>query len=960
MRRSLSIVGGRAVFLAPVFASVMLIAISVDLHRSGAVMASEEQGPEPTTDPAVPSSAGSDDVVAEGETFADLIRRGNEARTMGRVPEAISAYRKASRLAPSVYEARILLADTLRRSARPGAALAEYGAAVSLDPSRPEAYLGQALIRRARFDYEGAVAILEGALERVPDQRRADLLLALAETRRRQGRTEMAGKYFSEILEMRPERSSTHAGLALLAEQDGDPGSALRAWSRFLELNPDDEFAKLRLLELQEILVSIAALRATAAGAQDAPLLVELGRLLRLARDSAGAARAFGEAISIEPHNVEAVRGLALALRDEGDPGGAESAFRELLNLRPSDPTALYGLAAIARKRKDIPAERAALRGLVAARPDDLYAARAWVAFIDRAEPRIQNRAVRQNRVAIEAALDDPATALPFLRRRVLLMASLGRTPEAIDGLHRALMIDPTDPWTVEIADEILFMDPTAIETLWELGQVKARSANEDDPETLLYFARLMMWLGRHQDAHALAQRAVKIDPRSVTARSALAETMQHIGSSPDAVLKELRRAVALDPKHLVARIDLVLALVQTGRIGPAIAAARRGLEVNPDAAPLLSLMGAALANDGRLEEAAWAFAAAMRTDPADNFRLARGQYPLTLAALGRHVEARRALEGDLETAPALLYLEAWAFTRDTYHDRSFNKQNWRDWRHRYRGKLETPGDAYRAIGEMLASLGDPYTRLRHPEETAGVFLARRGQSVTTDKLGRNRPQSKTVVAGEIEGGLGYIRLTNLSDPGIVEEVRRVLLEMGEKVGIVLDLRGNPGGFSRLADAIGDLLVGPGVEAGVDRDAEGLRPHVTGGDGALTDSPIAVLVDGQTASAAERLARTLESTGRGILVGETTHGKGRAQASRILPGGVTVLVWVGEMLNRDGLPLQNRGLEPKNRRREPRVRPDSGEEGDADAPADDLLKEAAGILSGSGEVQEDGAEAPDR
>jgi len=76
-----------------------------------------------------------------------------------------------------------------------------------------------------------------------------------------------------------------------------------------------------------------------------------------------------------------------------------------------------------------------------------------------------------------------------------------------------------------------------------------------------------------------------------------------------------------------------------------------------------------------------------------------------------------------------------------------------------------------------------------------------------------------------------------------------------------------------------------------------------------------VLVDGQTGSAAERLARTLSNTGRATLEGDPTFGKGRAQVSRVLPGGTTVLISIIEMLGPDGRPLQGRGLQPGRRMR---------------------------------------------
>jgi carboxyl-terminal processing protease len=158
---------------------------------------------------------------------------------------------------------------------------------------------------------------------------------------------------------------------------------------------------------------------------------------------------------------------------------------------------------------------------------------------------------------------------------------------------------------------------------------------------------------------------------------------------------------------------------------------------------------------------------------------------------------------------------------------------------------------------------------------------------------------------------MGYIQITNLADPNAVAEVRRALLAMREKEGIVLDLRGNPGGLARSADAVADMLIGPGKEAGVDVTPGGATPRVTGGEGAITSRPVTVLVDGQTGSAAERLAGSLDAAGRATLVGEPTFGKGLFQSSRVLPGGYTVLVSAGEALGPDGRPIQGRGLQPR-------------------------------------------------
>lgn len=848
-------------------------------------------------------------VAAEDGRADDLVRKGNEARRNGRVREAIDAYRKARAAAPERYDVRIVLADTLRRAGRPAEAAAEFEAAAALDPARPEAHAGRAQMLRAAYDFEAAAAVLKSAAVRVSPEARPDLILTLAETRRKQGRLDEAGRLFAQVLEARPDGTPARAGLARVAEERGDLAGALVWWDRYLELKPDDDAASLRRQELRELKASIQALRAAAARAPGTAIEAETGRLLAVSGDAAGAVAAYRRAVAAEPRDLETRLGLALALRDAGEARASGTEFRRALGIDPADGTALYNLAALARDAGDRAAEEKAWRDLLAARPDDLFAARSFLAFLDRAGEGALGREIDR---LVEATAPGGAPASPALpRRRAAFLAAAGRWPEAVEALHAALRADPTDPWTLEAANEILSLRP---EMLGELARRQMGGPPAPDGRRaavdLALLARLTWWSGRGGEALILARRAVAADPESAVARSALAEAYQRIAHDDVLALAELEKAVALEPARMAAHVDLALALLRSGRARQAESAARRGLALAPRSSPLLSVLGAALAEQGRTEAAVAAYASALRADPADNFGLARGQYPLALASLGRNVEARHALRGDIPPIPEAIYREAWTFARESYRDRTYNGQDWMAWRDRYRGALGTPLDACRAIAAMLASLGDPYTRLRDPEESAAVYLARRDERTTLDGMGNVRPHSKTVVAKDLPGGLGYIRLSNLTDPRVVAEVRRALQQMRDKEGILLDLRGNSGGFARSADAIGDLLAGPGKTAGVDVGPDGETVQVTGGDGALVDGTMVVLVDGQTGSAAERLARALAGSGRATLSGETIHGKGLTQSSRVLPGGMTVLVSVGEMLGPDGRPIQGHGLTP--------------------------------------------------
>ncbi|HKB07565.1 MAG TPA: tetratricopeptide repeat protein, partial [Candidatus Polarisedimenticolia bacterium] len=388
-------------------------------------------------------------------SVADLIKQGNEARRAGQMREAIASFRRARDLAPQTYEIRALLADTLRRTGEQDRALSEYEAARRIDPTRPEGYSGPALIARQRYDFERAAGLLQEGLANVADGSKPELQLVLAETRRRQGRLEEAERLFRTIQGARPGEAPAQAGLAKVAEDRGDLPAAIRSWDAYLEIKPDDDAAALRRQELRELRASIEALRETAARAGDARVLTELGRLQWVAGDATAAVESYRRALR-GADRAEARRGLALALRDSGGEAAAESAreFRRILKKEPGDGLALYNLVAIAAAGPS-GEEEGAWRAAVSARPDDLFALRGYVQCLDRQEPAARKR-------LIERALADvrEAASPALLRRRALLLATAGRSPEAAEALDRLLLQDPTDPWSLGVANEILFLDP--------------------------------------------------------------------------------------------------------------------------------------------------------------------------------------------------------------------------------------------------------------------------------------------------------------------------------------------------------------------------------------------------------------------------------------------------------------------------------------------------------------------
>ncbi|MEA3296954.1 MAG: S41 family peptidase [candidate division Zixibacteria bacterium] len=137
--------------------------------------------------------------------------------------------------------------------------------------------------------------------------------------------------------------------------------------------------------------------------------------------------------------------------------------------------------------------------------------------------------------------------------------------------------------------------------------------------------------------------------------------------------------------------------------------------------------------------------------------------------------------------------------------------------------------------------------------------------------------------AGYTMDSILYVRLLDF-DPGASDEVKAALDSLipdngPVPSGIILDLRGNPGGLFSEACETADLFLQEGVfVVGTDGRSRWNeeRFYATGED--LTgDLPMTVITDGGTASAAEIVAGALQQAGRAVLVGDTTFGKGLVQ-----------------------------------------------------------------------------------
>lgn len=135
--------------------------------------------------------------------------------------------------------------------------------------------------------------------------------------------------------------------------------------------------------------------------------------------------------------------------------------------------------------------------------------------------------------------------------------------------------------------------------------------------------------------------------------------------------------------------------------------------------------------------------------------------------------------------------------------------------------------------------------------------------------------------------------------------------DLGQAKGLILDLRGNPGGFLDVAVRLASLFVKQGAPIVTEEFRSGRRDVFQSiGPGQLEKFPLVILVDGNSASASEILAGALRDNINAIIVGDKTFGKGTVQELKNLTDGSQIKITVAHWLLPKGALIDKNGIEP--------------------------------------------------
>ena len=222
-------------------------------------------------------------------------------------------------------------------------------------------------------------------------------------------------------------------------------------------------------------------------------------------------------------------------------------------------------------------------------------------------------------------------------------------------------------------------------------------------------------------------------------------------------------------------------------------------------------------------------------------------------------------------------------------------------------------GDVIIAVeGQSVAGMDTATVRdiVRGQEGTQVLIGIRRGSE--TMELSITRKTVMTTVAEWklLEDNVGLVTIYNFDDRCSEETIAAIeYLRAQGATSLIFDVRNNPGGYKHELVKILDYLLpeGPLFRS---EDYRG-KVEVDKSDGSFLDMPMAVLVNGDSYSAAEFFAAALSEYDAAILVGEKTCGKGYFQSSFTLEDGSALNLSIGKYTTPNGVSLANVGLTPE-------------------------------------------------
>jgi carboxyl-terminal processing protease len=209
--------------------------------------------------------------------------------------------------------------------------------------------------------------------------------------------------------------------------------------------------------------------------------------------------------------------------------------------------------------------------------------------------------------------------------------------------------------------------------------------------------------------------------------------------------------------------------------------------------------------------------------------------------------------------------------------------------------------------------ISEQVAKVRGPEGSTATFtVVREGEDKPFDVDITRAKIAIKLVESKMVDNVAYVSLSGFDATTSTEQLEAAiqsLLAQSPK-GLILDLRDNPGGLLSQAEQVADMFLPEGVVL-YERNKNGDEKVNRSTDaGIAQDIPLVVLVNGGSASASEIVAGAIQDRERGILIGETTFGKGAVQRVYNLRDGSQLRVVNEHWFTPNNQDIHEKGIEP--------------------------------------------------
>ncbi len=206
--------------------------------------------------------------------------------------------------------------------------------------------------------------------------------------------------------------------------------------------------------------------------------------------------------------------------------------------------------------------------------------------------------------------------------------------------------------------------------------------------------------------------------------------------------------------------------------------------------------------------------------------------------------------------------------------------------------------------------------RLRGPVGSkVTLTIERAGTSEPLKIIVRRAHIVPDTVAYKREGDVAYIQVSEFNEStadSVRSEVEKARSDIGSRMqGVVLDLRDDPGGLLDQGVAVADLFMASGLIVSTrGRDPDSNQHFEASGSDITDGRPMAVLINGDSASAAEIVASALQDSGRAVVIGSNSYGKGTVQTVLDMPNGGDLVITWARFFAPSGYTLNHLGVLP--------------------------------------------------